>query len=64
MSFEIPIFKFLVRPILWFSQFFNENSFILVCKGCDDDWEFFTGIYWQDDRENCLDYEDYKIWIN
>ena len=64
MRFEIPIFKFLVKPLLWFSQFLNENNFVLVCKDCDNYFEFFTGIYWRDDKENCLDYENYKIWMS
>jgi hypothetical protein len=64
MNFEIPVFKFSIKPILWLSQFFNENNFVLVCKGYDDDFELFTGIYWKDDKENCLDYGDYQVWIN
>lgn len=64
MRFEIPIFKFLVKPLLWFFQFVNEHNFILVCKGYNDDFNLFTGIYWQDDSKNCLNYENYKIWIN
>lgn len=64
MSFEIPVFKFLVRPLLWFSKFLKENNFVLACKGYDSDFEIFTGIYWEDDKENCLDYEDYEIWVN
>lgn len=64
MNFGIPIFKFLVSPLLWFSQFLNEKNLVLVCKGYDDDFELFTGIYWRDDKDNCLDYENYKIWIS
>lgn len=64
MSFEISIFKSLVLPALWLSQFLNEKNFVLVCKGYASDCDSFTGVYWQDDIENCLDYTDYKIWIN
>ena len=64
MNFEISILKFLVKPTIWLSQFLDENYFVLVCKGYDDDWENFTGIYWQDDKENCLVYKDYKIWVS
>jgi hypothetical protein len=61
---ELPIYKLFVKPILYFSQFFDECNFVIVCKGYNDDFELSTGIYWQDDKENCLDYSDYKVWLN
>lgn len=64
MFLQISIFKFLVKPILWFSHFLNDNYFVLICKGYDDDFENFTGIYWRDDKENCLNYEEYNLLIS
>ena len=61
----VPKLRFLIRFILWLFHFFNDNNFVLVCKGYDNDWKYYTGLYWEDDKDNYfIDYEDFKIWLN
>ena len=65
MNIEIPILKIFVKPALWFSKYFNDNKIVLVCKGYGEDWKYFTGLCWYEDRYiNTNDYNNYKLWIN
>ncbi len=51
-------------PVLWLSHFFNDNNFVLVCMGYDDDWENYTGLYWEEDKNNDFtDYENFQVWL-
>ncbi|MGX7687433.1 hypothetical protein ACWA1C_09740 [Flectobacillus roseus] len=40
---------------------------LLVCKGYGEDYELFTELTWEDDRDlnlkNDTQYEDFRIWI-
>lgn len=64
MFLGISICRFLVVPVLWLSHFFNDNNFVLVCKGYDNDWKYYTGLYWEDDKNNDFtDYKDFKVWL-
>ena len=54
-----------IKPLLWLSQFFNENTFLIVCKGYDEDIENYTGIYYEDDIDVFdPNYSDFQLWIN
>ena len=65
MDIEISILNIFVKPLLWFSKYFNDNNLVLVCKGYGDDWENFTGLYWNEDKYISIgDYNNYKLWIN
>ncbi len=65
MQFEIFIPKILIKPILWFTQFFRDEAIVLVCKGYGDDWDYYTGLYWGEDKDIDVHwYEDYRVWIN
>ncbi len=65
MNFFINIPPKYVRFFLWLSQIFPEKYLLLVCKGYDDDWENYTGLYWADDKDLEIEwYEDYQLWIN
>lgn len=65
MSIEISIPKILVKPVLWFTGFFSDQKFVLVCKGYNDDWNYYTGLYWCEDKDMDVNwYEAYQLWIN
>lgn len=63
MSIDIPLY-FIVKPILWVTKFFADEKAVLACKGYGDDWEFYTGLHWDEDKNNDLCYyEDFRLWI-
>ena len=64
MKINIP--RFFGKILLWISQFFNDNKFLLVCKGYNEDNDYFTGLYWRDDKD--LDFFDksygnFQLWL-
>lgn len=64
---SIRIIKRLVKPVLYMSRVFNDNYFILVCKGYNEDYDNYTGLYWNEDKDldtNDNSYEDFQIWLN
>lgn len=65
MNFTLNIPAFSVKLFLWLSQFFNDNNFIVVCKGYDDDWDYYTGLYWNEDKNLETRWcKDYQIWLS
>ena len=63
---SIKISRYLAKPLLWLSQFFNDNYFVVVCKGYDEDDEYYTGLYWPDDRyidSSDEQYSDFQLWF-
>ncbi len=67
-SVEIKIHRISAKLFLWLSQFFNDNNFVLVCKGYGGDDDLYTGLCWVEDRELDLEkddsYSDFRLWIN
>lgn len=64
MNFTIKIPPFSVKFFLKLSSFFNDNNFVVVCKGYGEDWEYYTGLYWSEDKDLELSwYEDFQIWV-
>ncbi len=67
-SFEIQIPRSFAQIALWFTSFLSERHLVLVCKGYDGDYEFYTGLDWDEDKD--LDfrrdesYEDFRLWFN
>jgi hypothetical protein len=64
MIIRIP--RIFVKLVLYFTSFFNDNKIILVCKGYNEDYENYTGLYFEEDKEiNSFDdiYEDFQLWI-
>lgn len=65
---EININKYIVKPLLYLSQFFPENKFLVVCKGYGEDYELFTQLNWQEDSEldfvKDTQYCDYQLWVS
>lgn len=64
---KINISRRIVKTILFLSKFFNDNYFIVVCKGYGEDDENYTGLYWNEDKD--LDfseeiYSDFQIWYS
>ena len=64
---DLKVPRWTVKALLWFTQFFRDNRLLLVCKGYGDDCEFYTGLYWSEDKN--IDfferyYEDFRLWIN
>lgn len=64
---SVNISRRIAKPILYLSKFFNDNYFILVCKGYNEDDVNYTGLYWNEDRD--LDfrdetYSDFQIWLS
>lgn len=65
MRLDIFVPKIFVKPMLWLTQFFHDRNAVLVCKGYGDDWEYYTGLYWDEDKDLEVQwYEDYRVWIN
>jgi hypothetical protein len=65
MSTEISILKSIVKPLLWLTKFFNDKQAIVVCRGYGDDWDYYTGLYWDEDKDNDFgEYNDFKLWLN
>ena len=65
MHFAILVPKLLVKPMLWFSKFFKDETAVLACKGYGDDWEYYTGLYWDEDYDIDVNwYTDYELWVN
>ena len=67
-SVEIKIPRLLSKIVLWTTSFANDNYLVLVCKGYGDDYENYTGLYWDEDRAIDLIrdavYEDFRLWIS
>ncbi|MCX5699463.1 MAG: hypothetical protein NTX01_07175 [Candidatus Omnitrophica bacterium] len=63
LALKIPAFS--VKLFLWLSLPFSDDNFVVVCKGYGDDWDYYTGLYWYEDKdlETCW-YEDYQIWLS
>ena len=63
LTLKIPAFS--VKLFLWLSHYFNDNNFVVVCKGYGDDWDYYTGLYWNEDKDlETIWYEDYQIWLS
>jgi hypothetical protein len=63
----IPIHRVIAKPILWLLQFIMEKYLLLVCKGYDEDEEYFTGLYWNDDKDMFFTdktYFNYQLWVS
>ena len=65
MRLEIPIFKNIVKPLIWLTNFFSDNKAVVVCKGYGDDWDYYTGLYWAEDKDNDFtEYDNFQLWLN
>lgn len=64
---EFKINRLLVKPILYLLFIFPKSEIILVCKGYGEDYDLFTGLDWEEDKEldfkNDFQYEDFRIWF-
>ncbi len=64
---EIKVSRILVKPILILFNILGIQKIILVCKGYGEDYELFTGLSWEEDKEldfvNDTQYEDFRIWL-
>lgn len=65
---EIKVSRFLAKPILFLIGIIGCNKkVILVCKGYGEDYELYTELCWEEDKE--LDflhdrvYKDFKLWF-
>jgi hypothetical protein len=64
MNIDIPILKIIIKPVLWLTKFFNDDAVVLVCRGYGDDWEYYTGLYWDEDNDaNFNEYKDFRLWL-
>ena len=48
---DIKLSQKIVKPILWLTNFFSDNIVVVVCKGYGDDWDYYTGLYWDEDKD-------------
>lgn len=59
---DININPMFTKFILYLTQF--TNKVIVVCKGYNEDYDNYTELVWDDDKDiNINDYEDYRLWI-
>ncbi|HPS65180.1 MAG TPA: hypothetical protein PK447_06370 [Ignavibacteria bacterium] len=50
---------------MFFTKFFNDKTIVLVCKGYNEEFDMFTGLYWDDDKDldlSDLNYSDFQLW--
>ena len=65
MNFSIIIPSNCVRLFLRLTALFSRESLLVVYKGYDDDWEYYIGLYWDEDKNLDVEwYEDYQLWIS
>ena len=64
---EIKVNRFLAKPILFLIKVFNIKRVILVCKGYGDDYELYTELCWEEDKDLDLFrdkvYQNFKLWF-
>jgi hypothetical protein len=64
MKIDIPVSKRVIKPLLWLTKFFKDENAVLVCKGYGDDWNYYTGLYWDEDKDaEFNEYEYYRLWV-
>jgi len=51
MNIALNIPAFSMKLFMWLFQFFRDNNFVVVCKGYGNDWDYCTGLYWNDDKD-------------
>ena len=62
----INIARWLVHPLLWVSQFINDNTFQVVCLGYGEDYDNYTGLVWADDKDLPVydkEYTNFQVWL-
>ena len=65
MKIDVSVFNGIVKPLLWLTKFFNDEKAVVVCKGYGDDWDYYTGLYWEEDKSiNLRDYNNFRLWLN
>lgn len=65
---KINISKYLVSFFIFLSKSFPEDKFLVVCKGYGYDYELFTGLHWEEDKDldfiHDKQYSDFQLWLN
>ena len=55
------------KPIIFLFKIFGCQKILLVCKGYGEDYELFTELCWEEDKEldfkNSTQYQDFRIWL-
>lgn len=65
MMIKIPTNPLIIKILLFLTWFFYDKHAVLVCKGYGDDWDYYTGLYWQEDKDlGFYDYDDFQLWLN
>ncbi len=64
---EIKVSRILAKPILFLLKILGCQKILLVCKGYGEDYELFTELCWEEDKEldfkNDTQYQDFRIWF-
>ncbi|OHB20983.1 MAG: hypothetical protein A2666_00530 [Parcubacteria group bacterium RIFCSPHIGHO2_01_FULL_47_10b] len=62
---EIPITPFLAKLILCLNPF---HRMLVMCKGYNEDYENFTELVWQDDKNldfyDKVTYPEFQLWLH
>ena len=62
---EIPIKPFLAKLILCLNPF---HRMLVMCKGYNEDYENFTELVWQDDKNldfyDKVTYPEFQLWLH
>jgi hypothetical protein len=65
MKIDVAIFRIIFRPLLWLTKFFNDEKAVVVCKGYGDDWNYYTGLCWEEDKNiDFSEYSNFRLWLN
>lgn len=63
---DLKISRSFVKPILFLLNILNCQKMLIVCKGYGEDYESYTELCWEEDKEldfkNDIQYQDFRIW--
>ncbi len=64
---EIKVSRSFAKPILLLFKILGCQKMLLVCKGYGEDYESYTELCWEEDKElnfkNDNQYQDFRIWL-
>jgi hypothetical protein len=64
---EVNVSRRFVKPFLFLFKILGCQKMLLVCKGYSEDYELFTELNWDEDKEldfnSDTQYQDFRIWL-
>jgi len=64
---EVKVSRRFAKPILFLFKILGCQKMLVVSKGFGIDYELFTELFWDEDKEldfnNDTQYQDFRIWL-